>query len=110
MTNKVDLTSLHVVHKLRLRYAGQGLAFDALLYYLLGEDAPAKIQAAMAFLASPAGGEWYADVHRALDPDRVYDFDRERAKALAAPAAKGDGRSSPMTPAVLLREMKRISS
>ena len=102
---KVDSKSLHFLHKLRLKYEAQGFAFDALLYCLMGEDAQHRVKETLAFLRTPEGEDVYAQVARILDPERVYDFDEEKEKA-----RKSSIPEFPMTPELLLREVKRISA
>lgn len=104
----VNAKSVRFVRKLRLKYQDQGLAFDALLYRLLDQDRDMdgdvqdRVRKAIAFLSSPEGAEFYAQVRSVLDPDRIYDFDEERA----AKAKNTCG----TTPELLLQELKRISS
>jgi hypothetical protein len=100
---KVDSESLNLLHKLRRKYEGEGFAFDALLYYLVGPGAPVKVKEAMAFLSTRDGEAFYARVGQVLAPDRVYDFDAERARAGARKT------KVPVTPEVLLQELKKIS-
>jgi hypothetical protein len=94
---KVNTKHVVLVNRLRRKYAGNELALDALLYYVLSEggraDVGLKLKAGMDFFASPEGEAVYADVLARLDsgiidpspartPMCVYDYSHEWTQAM----------------------------
>lgn len=94
MSFNFNFKDFKYLQKLRVKYAGNENAYDAVLYHMLttsesGVDISKKLKRAMEFYATPAGGKVYnqilsgkVDGNREEDRDEdIYDYSNDLAKA-----------------------------
>ena len=76
--------------KLRIKYAGNEDAYDAIMYHMLtttappGMDIPQKLKRAVEFYTTPEGENAYAELHgedKLPENQDIYDYSNDLAKA-----------------------------
>lgn len=115
MTFNFNLKGFKYLQKLRVKYAGNENAYDAILYHMLttttepGLDIPQKLKSAMEFYATSEGEKVYAQILSAkvdenVDGKRegdIYHYSNDLAKAAQR---EGDFRKDIVTAEILAAE------